>query len=82
MLFKHWISNTTVKPRTSKFRLFYDEVRLVFYIAAGTTVQFGSHIPKAYTRDSAVVAGKGRTCLTSAVVTGKTGVTCQQVATV
>jgi hypothetical protein len=43
-------------------------------------VWLGSRVPKAHTHDSAAVAGKGRTRLTSAIVTGKVGIMCQQAA--
>jgi hypothetical protein len=45
--------------------------------AAGLAVQLGSCAPKVHAHDSAVVAGKGHTCLTTATVTGKAGVACQ-----
>jgi hypothetical protein len=43
----------------------------------GSAVRQGSCVPKVDTHDSDVVASKGCTCLTSAAVTGKVGITCQ-----
>jgi hypothetical protein len=41
-------------------------------------VQLGSRVPMAHEHDSAIVAGKGHTCLTSSAVTGVAGVARQQ----
>jgi hypothetical protein len=43
----------------------------------GLAVQLGSCAPKVHVHDSAVVAGKGHTYLTTATVTGKADVACQ-----
>jgi hypothetical protein len=50
-------------------------------VAAGPVMRLGSHVPKAHAYDSAAVAGKGCTFLTSVAVTIKANITCGQVAT-